>query len=502
MIPASDLIPFGEWLPDLGKYSNPGAIIAKNCLTQGEKYIPLAALIEQADALSDTCIGAFAYRDAAGNVTVFAGTRTALYKLVGTSWTDITRLDGAGPATEAYATGADGFWHFVNFGTLVIATNYNDDIQVYDMGSSSEFEQLSATAPRCRWLMVLSNFLVALDVVDGDGATGYRVKWSKINDPQGDWTPDPTVTQADFQDLYGGDYSIAAGAVLNDHAVIFQGKTIWRMQYIGGQEIFGFDVAEQGKGTTIGRSVVSDGTRVFYYSADDGHNMYIGGQSMPVGHNKIDKTIKAMIDPANYHRINAAVDSLNKIVMMAFPSVGNTSGICDLVLCYNWADERYTLAEFNTEILFSYLSSGITMDSMDSLYASLDTVPFSLDSDYWAGGKSIFGAFSENSKISSFTGDALTATIETSEARINKSGKSALHSIIPYIEGGTKTCRLALRDKLTIDPTYTEIVSPNSFTDEFDFNKEAVYMRAEMTISDDWSIAHGIALRAQTTGNV
>lgn len=495
MIEASDPIPFGEWLPDLGNFNNPGSLIAENCLTDGDKYKPFADLLENSDALAAECVGAFAYRDASGNVTIFAGTATALYKLSGTSWSDVSRLSGG-----AYTTAEDGFWHFVNFGTLVICTNYNDDIQVFDMSSDTEFSQLAASAPRCRWLMVLSNFLVCLDIVDGDGSTGYRVRWSPINDPAGDWTVDPTGTQADYQDLYGGDYSNVASVVVNDYGLIFQGKKIWRMQYQGGASIFSFEPVEEGRGSNVARSVITDGIRVFYLD-DAGYYMHVNGQSVPIGNKKIDKTLIGMIDLANSHKINSAIDAVNKVVMMSFPSIASVGGICDKILIYNWADNKFTIIAQETELLFEYLSSGYTLEEIDGLYSSLDAVPFSLDSRYWVGGKSILGAFSSGSKLGSFTGDPKTATIGTPEVRINKGGKAELHSFIPYIEDGSKTARCGTRDKLTSSLTYTPYISPNSITDEFEFVKEAVYHRVEVQISGAWDIAHGFAIRAQNSGD-
>lgn len=497
MIEASDLIPFGEWLPDLGNFNNPGSIVTLNCLTEGDKYKPFADLVENSDALPGDCVGGLAYRDAAGNVTIFAGTRTKLYKLDGLSWTDITRVSGGD-----YTTAEDGFWYFVNYGTLVICTNYNDDIQVFDMASSTKFEKLSATAPRGRWLMVLSNFLVVGDTVDGDGAVGNRVRWSPLLDPRGDWTPNPTETQADFQNLYGGDYSNTAGVPLTDYGLIIQGKSIWRMEYVGGATIFNIVTVEQGRGSVVTRSCISDGARV-YYLGEDGYYMHVQGVSTPIGSRKWDKTLREMIDSAHDFNITSVIDTINKIVMMSFPSIASPDGKCDRVFCYNWADDRATLIELNVDILFNYLSVGFTMEDIDALYASLDDVPISLDSRYWVGGKTILGAVSSGHKLGAFTGTPKTATLGTSEVRVNNNGKSVLHGLLVFAEGGSKQSRLGTRDKLTqTTPYLTPWLNPNPYTDEFDFTREAVYHRAEVQLSGEWEMAHGIAIRAVATGAV
>lgn len=496
MIPASDTIPFGEWLPDLGVFNNPGSTVALNCLTEGDKYKPFADLLENTDPLPDECKGGYAYRDAIGNVTIFGATKEKLYRLDGLSWTDITRTTGGD-----YTTSDDGFWHMVNFGTLVIATNYNDDIQVFDMASSSEFEQLSSTAPRARWLMVLANFLVVGDVSDGDGAVGYRVTWSSINDPRGDWTPNPTITQADSQDLYGGDYSNTMGLNMKDYGLIIQGKAIWRMDYQGGATIFSLTEVEKGRGSVVPRSCIADGSTA-YFLGEDGYYMHQQGISNPIGNKKWDKTLLKMIDAAHDYNINSSIDAVNKVVMMAFPSVGSQDGKNDHIFVYSWADDKATLIELNTQFLFTYLTVGYTLEGIDALYDDLDTIPFSLDSQFWVGGKTILGAFSSNSKLGSFVGNPKTATLGTAEARPNSSGRTTLHSIIPYVEGGTKLGRIGVREKLSSPPIYGPFIAANGFTDEFDFMRDATFMRTEVQISGMWNIAHGIALRAKSSGNI
>lgn len=496
MIEASDTIPFGEWLPDLGLFNNPGATVALNCLTEGDKYKPFPDLIENTKPLPGDCKGGFAYRDAVGNVTIFAGTKEKLYKLDGLDWTDITRTTGGD-----YTTAEDGFWHFVNFGTLVCCTNYNDDIQVFDMASSTEFEQLSSTAPRAKWLMVLSNFLIAGDIVDGDGATGYRISWGPILNPRGDWTPDPTVTQADYQDLYGGDYSNTMGLNLKDYGLIIQGKALWRMEYQGGDTVFNITQVEVGRGSVVHRSCITDGSRVFFLD-EAGYYMHMQGSSVPIGNKKWDKTLLKMIDVAHDYNINSSIDAVNKVVMMAFPSIASPDGKNDRIFIYSWADERATLIKLDTELLFTYLTVGYTLEGIDALYSDLDSIPFSLDSRFWVGGKTILGAFSQNHCLGSFVGTPKTATIGTAEVRPNNSGRTTIHSLIPYIEGGSKTARIGVRDKLSDAPVYSDFNSPNTFTDEFDFMRDGTYHRAEIEISGSWEIAHGIALRAQASGNV
>jgi hypothetical protein len=274
MLDASEILPFGEWMPDLGNFNHAGALTIENCIPQKDRYIPFNEFQNFSAALAAGCKGAFAYRDASGTVTVFAATKTKIYKLSGTAWSDVTRASGGD-----YTTGDDGFWQFVNYGNLVIATNYNDDMQVYDIATDTAFSRLSATAPRCKTFFILKNFLVCLNVVDSDGATAYRVRWSPLANPEGVWT-DVTV-QADFQDITGGDFSNTAGVSIQDVGYIIQEKNIFRMEYVGGSDIFRFERVEDAKGSNFPRGVITNGRNV-YYPSDDGFYEFNGVASVPI----------------------------------------------------------------------------------------------------------------------------------------------------------------------------------------------------------------------------
>lgn len=494
MIPASSPVPFGEWLPDMGEFSNPGAIVVKNCMSAGGLYKPFSAPFPATDALPARCKGAFAYRDSLGNTTIFAGTQTGLYKLNGLEWDEVTRLDEA-DAIVPYTMGEDNFWNFINYGTLVIATNYTDDIQVFDMASDTVFSQLSPTAPRCRTFFILNNFLVCLDISDSDGDTGYRVRWSPLGDPAGDWTDDPSGTQADFQDIYGGDYSNTFGAQLQDYGVIVQGNSIWRMDYVGGDSIFTIKPIERGRGSILPRSCIANGRSIFILS-EDGFYEYNGSELISIGNNKVDKYFYSQFDETYDYNLNTVIDPLKKNVLWAFPSDG-VSDRCDQIICFNWADRRWTLVEVDTTCLFSYFSTGYTLEEMDALYDSLDEIPYSLDSRIWTGGKTILGCFDAADKMAAFSGQALTATLQTTELRPNASGRATLHSLIPYITGGTIRARIGRRSIINQNAIYTGFVNQNSMTGEVDFLHDSVFFRAEFQISGDWSIATAVSYRAE-----
>ena len=98
------MVPFGEFLPDLADLQNPGCTIAKNVFPRaGGTYAPVNGLAVYSGALTARAQGAHSDRDRDGDVAVFAGDATKLYKLLGdATWDDVSRtVGGAGRATGA-----------------------------------------------------------------------------------------------------------------------------------------------------------------------------------------------------------------------------------------------------------------------------------------------------------------------------------------------------------------------------------------------------------------
>ena len=492
-VPLSPEIPFPEWTPDLGAYQT-GASIAKNCFSYGGLYKPIPSLQASSDALPSRAVGSYSMRASDGTTHNFAGTLTKLYKLNGSGWDDVTRSSGD------YATSADGYWLFCNFGDLVIATNYNDDIQVFDVGADTEFSELSSTAPRARHAFVLNNFLVTLDVIDSDGNGPTRVRWSPLGDPAGDWTPD-IDTQAGFQDLFGGGFINTAGTGNQTFGTIIQDTTLWRMEYVGGDTIFTFSQEVQERGTKLARSVRSNGTMT-YFLDEDGFYAFDGRQAVPVGRNKVDKWFYENFNSSYDYALSSAIDPINRVYAVSFPTVDDGSDVPQFVLLYNEVDGRWTYLEQEMDLIVEGLSFGITLEELSALYPVLEDVPYSLDSKFWQGGRFLFGAIDADHKLASFNGQPYEAVIGTTEIRINQGGKATVSGLQPLIEAGTITARLGYRDKITDAVTYTDYIGVNSITGEIDIYLNARFFRAEFKMADEWDKAKGFAYRARTGGFV
>jgi hypothetical protein len=494
------LAEFGTLLSDLPPIGNMGATVANNVIPFGNTYKSFPSLsVVSSNALDTPCLGAFATRDSAGNPLNFCGDTAKLYLLSSGSLTDVSKVGG-------YATGSTEKWNFVKFNQYVIGTNYTDAIQKYDVEIDTDFSDLAATAPKARYIAVVRDFVVLGNIDDSvDGQVPNRVQWSAIGNPSGAWTPSAT-TQADIQDL-PGDGGWVMNVIGGEYGVIFRERSIHKMSYIGSPLIFQFDEIEGASGTPASRSCVKfgRGNNIFYLGRD-GFYIFDGQQSNPIGVNQIDKTFYADVNQSYMGNIVAVADEINSIIMMAYPSLASSSGVCDKVIMYNYspnATKRWAFADMDSEFLFIFNSEGYTMDSLDGVNNNLDLITPSLDSRIWTGGASYISAFNIDNELTTLTGAALEATIETGEIEINPGRATRLREVKPLIEGATSagavTVQIGVRDDGSDTVTWGGVLSNNN-AGNFPCRTNANYHRMRVVIDGGFDFAQGIEMLEQTPG--
>lgn len=436
------MVALAEWLPDQPDFESPGSTTMLNCVPRtAGSYGPAPSSSAVTDALDARCQGAIYVRDKSGNVHGFAGNATKLYSnTAGGAWVNVSKVGG-------YSTGADERWSFAVFGERIIATNFSDPIQSFLMGVDSVFSDLSADAPKARYVAQVRDFLMVANTSDPiDAAVPQRVWWPAIDDPT-DWpvigSDAAAEVQSDLQDLVGNggwDQGIVGGLSSAD-AVIFQERAIYRCIYIGPPAIFSFAVLSGGRGTPAPGSIVQVGEQAFYL-ADNGFYVTDGLQSVSIGEGKVDKTFWSMVDQGNLHRITSAVDPLNKLIYWAFPGPQNEGGTPNYIIVYNYELKRWSLTQQLTETMVQAITTGYTLDQLDP-FGTLETLPFSLDSRAWTGGRLNLACFDTTHKLALFSGASLAATMETGEANLNDKGLAHISRVWPIIDAAESTSTVA-----------------------------------------------------------
>lgn len=489
-------VPAAEWLPDLPAHANPGSTEASGVVPRSDKsYGPLASLSALSTTpLSARCQGAFSGRSLAGAVTTFGGDATKLYRLISGAFTDVS---GA-----AYTTAVDATWRFCQAGEVVVATNGTNNIQAWTLDGSSAFADLDSSAPKGTHVAWIEpGFLM----VGNLSTAANGVHWSGIQDPT-EWPTLATAAAAAVQSgantgLGGGHVQALLGAVGGAQGAIFMDTAIYRIEYVGPPDIFAFREIERARGTPAPNGVLNIGPMALY-PGEDGFYAFDGSRSMAIGANKVDKTFYSDLDQNNFHRIYAAADPINKLAFWAYPNSSASNGNPNRLLAYNWETGWWSRStDHACELIFRSLSQSTSLDELDALGYNLDTLPFSLDSRVWTGGRLILSAFNTSHNLANFAGSAVAATVDTAEIDGTEGNRVFVSGIRPLVDGGTVTCAVGYRDQFSSSVTYDTATSVgrDGFAPQ---RRSARNQRARISIASggSWSHLWGCEARLRQEG--
>ena len=504
------VIPFAEYRPDAPVLAQ-WARTATNVVPDMESYRPFNSLSTVTNALTARAQGAAWFRSTAGAVKMFAGDATKLYLLSGATWTSVPKLaankaitgitranpavvtsaghgysngdtiyisgvvgmtqvnglfftaanvaantfelsginsssytaySSGGNAQKAtiYAPGADGTWRFTQFGSLAIAVNGVDAPQKFDLAAGTNFADLGGSPPVGTYIATVREFVVMGKI----GSTPQRVQWSPFNNAEGTWGSVPS-TQADYQDLPDG--ANVTGVVGGEYGLIFSESAIRRMTYEGSPTVFRFDKIGGEVGCSVPNSIATIGDVTFFLHKSGFYSISGGQQLKPIGFGRVDRTFWGEFDEANMHRCSAAIDPVRGLYVLSYPASGS-GGTPNRMLVYNFRADRWSRVETSVEMIFSGISIGaVTLEGLDAYSTNIDTLPYSLDSSFWAGASSLLlYGFDTSHKSGSFSGAALEATVETGEFNPGSGRRAYVRALRPLVDGGTPYIALGSRE--------------------------------------------------------
>ena len=465
------LLEAAEFAPDQPNYHNKSSGNVFNVIPRTpQTYGPLSAPAPFSGPLVARCQGAFFGLDGSGNVFGFAGDATDLYELTSASqnWSAISKSAGA------YSCAADAQWKFAIYGIRVIAGDFTDNLQSFLIGIDSKFSDLITTAnpPKCKYLAQVLTFLMLANTNDPVyGSQPQRVWWSRNGDPTK--FDDPTSQLAaqfetSFQDLpaEGGQIQGVVGNLGTSDAAIVMEHSIWRVQFVGGAAgVFSFFPMEGVRGCLAPGSIAQLGPN-FFYIGEDGFYSNDGTTSTPIGANRVDKTFLADLDQNYLSSVSSAIDPINKLYIVYYPGSGHAGADCNKMIMYNWQLDRWSQAvplDGGGELIVRALSFGYTLDQLYTILGyNLDNLPYPLDSRVWTGGNLLLGIFDANHKLNFFTGNALAATIDSSEAQPNPSGLFRLFNARPIVDGGVPSVAVAVRNRQNDTSSFGAAIAQNS----------------------------------------
>lgn len=477
-------IRFGEWTPDLNPINSPGVSEAKNVLPSADGYMPFRSVAQITDAINARARGAISAKDKSGVVYGYVGNETKLYSFGATSHTDVTNTGGA------YALSSDSCWNFVKWGEKIIGVAIDENPQIITFGDAN-FADLSGSPPKAAFIAVISDFVVLANINDGT-AKPLDVRWSAIND-ETDWTASQE-TQSDSQELRSNEKN-GGGHIMGivggtEYGIVFQEYTIQRMDYVGAPLIFDINEIFPGIGTPCKNSITQEGKLIHFFGQDGFYQISDGTSIKKIGDQKVDKWFLSDLDADYPERVIAASDPKSSNVVWIYPGESSTAGTPNKYIAYNWYLDRWTHGDIDLEWIFSSVSAGYTLEELDNISSSIDTLGISLDDNSLKGGTLRFSVYDTDNKLGSLTNTPLNGTIDTEE--LNIYGELDFVKKARPLVDGTATIQIGNRMLLTDDVSYTDALSTDSTTGWTYPRIKTRYERFRVNTSGEYNKAIGV----------
>lgn len=420
------VLPFSEWTPDAASVSG-GLMEAKNVISQGGRYAPLASPARYSNTARVTTgqvIGAFACWTSLGGGAqhhMFLAEPRKLYRLA-----DGVPLDVSRPAGYATAD-PEHIWAFGQFGDTVLAGARGVPLQRFRYGTDRTFVDVPGTdAPKT----VDALGRIGPHMVAADNLT---LRWSAFNNVDS-WTPDAT-TQAGATEL-----PASGGRVMairsGESGALFQERAVHRLVYVGGSTVFQRDETETARGSMSPNGVVAFGRDTFYVS-EEGFFVFDGLQSKPVGEGKVSRYFLNRLNYAYRTRISCALDVNRRCIMIAYPA-GGSSTPTD-VLIWSYADNRWTRGDIALSLLWEMAREGVSVDNVAAHIALMgssvvDASTLSVDSPLFRESRRQWAGIDPNGYLVTMDGPSLQAAITTGRHEVMPGRNGFLSKIVPVID--------------------------------------------------------------------
>ena len=471
---ATTKLTFGEWIPDQPGIS--GSLTdAKNVVSQAIGYGPLPTAATFSAAAAENLTTLVAGKTPANATKLFAAGSTKIYDVSGAgALANVSKSGGYTPNASA-----DRF-RFTQFGNVIIGTNFSDPMQAFTLGTSTLFADLSATAPICKYLTIVRDFVVTAFTTESSVLYPARVRWSGINDETA-WGSSQ-VTQADYQDIADGGQIV--GVRGGEFGLVFLEKGISRMSYVGTPFIFQFDNISRGKGCIAAGSIAQT-QGISFFLSDDGFYMCDGQQVQAIGSEKVDRWFFSNADESSFDSMSAAVDPVRKLIIWNF----KTTFAQRQLIIYNFKTQKWTYGDAGADYISDASTSAVTLEGLDAISSSIDALTVSLDSILYMGGKYFLGGTS-GAYVVTYNGQPATGQLITGD--VNAGGRSVVTLARPQIDNGSATVSVASRTLLSEGLSFGSAVAADS-ENRVSLRSNGNYHRFKVTpTGSNWSTAVAI----------
>lgn len=495
----------GEWTPDRNAIGNgPNLLDARDCypVVDGYRGYPALTASLSAGSLAAVCVGAAAGRRR-GDGTPYTTAATAA-KLYVTDSTGVLT-----DRTGTWSLGSTSTATFVQYEDTLLAAAIEHIVQAHTLSGTGNFADVSADAPKARHLAIIGKFVVAGNIV-GSGANASAigtardsVQWSAFMNPTS-WpvvgTDAAKAVLSDYRTMpgFGGDVQGLTGG--RDYGIVLQERQVLRADISSGDRFFDFNPIDTLNGCDIPQTVIQVGPYTFYHS-QAGWMLCDGATVRPIGHGKIDRTFAADIDSANTHLCSAAADPNEPLVLFAYPGTGHAAGVCNRILVYNYAIDRWALIySENVEKLVRTQQIGPNLDT--PITADVDASPVDMDAAGYDGKRPSLAAFAATTHaLYAFTGDPRSPRLVCGDFEAAPGRRAFVRGVRVQQSGaGSAVLRVGSRNLPAASPGFTGWSLANAVSGTAGVRAAGRYHRVDLTALTDLGTISGFDADVELEG--
>ena len=260
----------------------------------------------------------------------------------------------------------------------VIYINRADRVPVFRLPSGTNFADLTHWDVnwRCEALRPFGEFLLALNLTEGNNSYPNRVRFSNIvqaNAIPDLWDEADTTKSAGFVDLVQMQSGIADGLELGSNFLIYSASEVLSMEFVGGTFLFNFRKLFSDDGVISQNCVVEADGKHFVFGNND---IYItdGNTKQSIADEKIRKTIYQNLNSKNADRCFVQHNKVLSEILFCFQSGDSQENFantdrCNKAAVFNYKNSTWAMVDLPN------VSSGTTanVDTVSTYAAATET---------------------------------------------------------------------------------------------------------------------------------
>lgn len=197
----------------------------------------------------------------------------------------------------------------------------------------------------CKAIRSFKNFLIALNITKSGVAYPYMVKWSHPASPgtlPSSWDQTDATKLAGELDIADGYDQVVDGMILRDSFMIYKENSIWRMDYIGGNQIFKLTKVT-GKSGAMNLNCITEINGNHFVLTNNDIIVHDGVNAQSILDKMTRRWLFTKIDSNNYSQCFTFANPFYNEVFICYPQ--NGSSYCDKAIVYNYVDKTVSMRD-------------------------------------------------------------------------------------------------------------------------------------------------------------